>query len=458
MPRRLRLAFEDEASFRAEYARNIANGGAFVPEVEACELREVVEVTLELAFCGQTLTCEAEVVHVVPQGSRWGVAVQFLCDAAVLRERLDAWTGEGAREQAPEAQPGPSAAPGHSRPAAGAGFSDAAPPLEIEAFPDDDAGVSWESLELEVDDLEQAASPGSASEAPARERRQAPRRSARLPARLSATHLELEGRTRDLSERGVLISADASDLPVGKAVELSLRHPDTGERVQVAGHVSRHVTGEGASTAVGIAFDGPPDDPALAAFVQAARESEARREQEGIRGRIEELGMANLLQMLAQSSSQGTLTVSRGGEEGVVAFERGRLRYARLAAARGAKALARLMAWPEGHFAFHAAVDALEDEDEPAPLEALLLDAARALDEAAAQAARQDFDPAASFALDREVLAGCGGLSKTEEAVVDLAAAGFSVRRMLDVIPEDDAEILRALHSLQDRGVLRRRS
>ena len=38
--------------------------------------------------------------------------------------------------------------------------------------------------------------------------------------------------------------------------------------------------------------------------------------------------------------------------------------------------------------------------------------------------------------------------------MLDLAAAGFTVRRILDVIPEDDAQVCAALLALVERGVL----
>jgi hypothetical protein len=56
--------------------------------------------------------------------------------------------------------------------------------------------------------------------------------------------------------------------------------------------------------------------------------------------------------------------------------------------------------------------------------------------------------------VDRGALAAAGALAKTEEAVLDLAAAGFTVRRILDVIPEDDAQVSAALLALVERGVL----
>ena len=47
-----------------------------------------------------------------------------------------------------------------------------------------------------------------------------------------------------------------------------------------------------------------------------------------------------------------------------------------------------------------------------------------------------------------------GDLGKLEKAVVDLAQAGFTVQRILDVIPEPDLDIYRALVSLTDAGTL----
>ena len=91
------------------------------------------------------------------------------------------------------------------------------------------------------------------------ERRTAERTAARLPVHVDANHISLDGRTRDISEKGVLLSADASDLPIGKQVTLSLTHPNTGERLTIEGTVARHVTTHGTVGAVGIAFEEGPD-------------------------------------------------------------------------------------------------------------------------------------------------------------------------------------------------------
>jgi hypothetical protein len=184
--------------------------------------------------------------------------------------------------------------------------------------------------------------------------------------------------------------------------------------------------------------------------VRDIKAAEEKRVESGISGRIEELGMANLIQMLGNTSPSGTLTASCGAEEAVVAFESGMLRYARLGSLRGVKALVRMLGWTEGAFQFHAMVDRLASEDEPLPLTTALLEATRRIDEAEASGVG-GYDMKTVFRVD---LGAAGSLTKLEEAVVDLATAGFTLRRIVDVIPEDDAEILLAVEQLVDRQVL----
>jgi type IV pilus assembly protein PilZ len=432
MTRRLRLTLHDARALREEYRRNMANGGAFVPTEEAFELREVVEVELHLPSCGELLVEEAEVVYRAAAGETAGggapgVAVQFLADPGEVRARLErllaaAEAGEAGQAAAEDPSVRDLAPESEERPSSGG------------------AGASDDPLAAVSD------------------RREASRAPARVLARVTAGHATFEGLTRDLSETGVLISMDASGLPLGKAVRLELTHASSGERLALAGTVSRHVQGEGAAVAVALRFE--PDAAEahrIAAFVAGVKQSEVERMIGGISGVIEELGMQNLLQMLCKSSPAGTLTVARGGEEGVIAFEHGMLRYVRLAGLPAGKALMRLLSWERGTFSFHAQVDSLEEEDVPVSVDAALLDALRRLDEARRAADRAAPSPAATFRVDHEALAGESGASKTEEAVLDLAAAGFTLRRILDVIPEPDAEILAALQSLEDRGILLRR-
>ena len=77
----LHIRFDAAAAFREEYARNIQKGGAFIRTTKRFELRAVVNVEIELAWCGESVRLEAEIVHATPQGTdpaQAGVAVQFL--------------------------------------------------------------------------------------------------------------------------------------------------------------------------------------------------------------------------------------------------------------------------------------------------------------------------------------------------------------------------------------------
>jgi hypothetical protein len=450
MSRRLRIQFERADEFQRELDCNISKGGAFVPGACDVELREVVDVEIVLPFCDQRRTLEAEVVHVVDAATEHsaapaGAAVQFLRPASELRAELAGLLASAG----PAARPAPSPRPAPPAPAPSTGWQ----------FDDLHQGGG---LEIGAADLLDGAGALGQGEPPpelaaawdGQERRQSARSPARVVASLDGSNARVEGVTRDLSETGALISADASELPPGKAVRLALQHPETGDRVEVEGRVVRHVETEGTVAAVSVLFDVPAGrKEEVAALVRAARSAHRQHSESGISGRIEELGMPNLIQMLGRSSPRGTLLVRSGAEEGVLAFEAGNLRYARLGATRRLKALSRVLLWREGSFEFHAHVAPLDVEDEPMRLEAALLEATRRLDEAARQHTAR-FEPTQRFRVDRAALAAAGALGKTEEAVLDLAAAGFTVRRIFDVIPEDDAQVSAALLALLERGVL----
>jgi hypothetical protein len=159
--------------------------------------------------------------------------------------------------------------------------------------------------------------------------------------------------------------------------------------------------------------------------------------------------------MFSGNARRGTLTIVSGVEDGSIGFESGMLRHARLGELRGVKALSRLLSWERGRFEFHARLDPAPGEPETVALEEAIQQAIRQREELI----RTDFtgilDPAACFAIDQEALRRESGLTKTQEAVLDLVAARFSVRRILDVIPQPDAEVMEALKSLLDGEVIR---
>ena len=127
--------------------------------------------------------------------------------------------------------------------------------------------------------------------------------------------------------------------------------------------------------------------------------------------------------------------------------------YANLGPAVGIKALIRLLGWREGSFEFHAGLDPIETSQAPIALEQAILEAVEQLDELGRiDCAR--FAPEAKLDVRPSAAAGSEAPSKLEEAALELAQAGFTVGRILDVIPEPDLEIYRALISLADSGAI----
>ncbi len=400
--RDLRIGFADAKAFQREYLSNLANGGVFVPTETDFELRDPVSVELVLEFCAKSVTLSAEVVHRVTAemaelSGQAGVAVQFSGNGVELRRQLE-----------PLART-----------------------CGIFQFRPVDGG-----------------------------RRAATRVRARVPVRLACGTDTLEGHARDLSVSGALITVPGAPLStqgldVGQVVSLTLENPATGETLEVRASVVRKVESLGEVCGLAVQFDPAQEDREnVERFLEEVQNAEHARRIGGIAGHISELGVENLLQMFGNVAPTGTLTLSWGEQEGVVGFEQNTLRYVSLGMITGTKALVRLLGWRNGTFEFHAGLDPVDTADEPAFLEAALFQAMLQRDELA----RLDLGRIPAHARLRVLAAAdvesSGDLGKLEKAVVDLAQAGFTVQRILDVIPEPDLDIYRALVSLTDAGTL----
>lgn len=447
--RRIHLAFEEPTAFVAEYARNLARGGAMFAHEGDFEAREIVDVVLEAPFASAKLVLAAEIVH----AGGGSIAVQFLDPAPELRNRLDPL-----REKA-------------ERLAAGKPRAEAAPRADDDGLlggpaDDDDQDLA---LDLEAGGFDLAADdpsmpPGfeSHSQRPDADpnERTYRARAERAPARVAAevrgpTGKSLRARTRDVSATGMLLSVEGEELPIGREVQVSIVHPNSGEQMTVPAKVVRHIEAEGVVGAVAVEIQAGAISEQIQRFVSDVQEADAQQRSAGIRGPLEELGGASLLQMFSALSKRGTLTVSHGVEEGVVVFEDGVLRIAQVGAVVGTKALARMLAWRDGFFEFRSHVDPIEASEPAMPMEAAILDALRLLDEEMRHSAPA-LSPGAKLQVERSMLATTGPpLGKTEQAVLELATAGFTVRRILDVIPENDAVIRSAIQALIDRGLVR---
>jgi len=401
--RSLRVGFDSETDFRREYQSNIANGGIFVATNVGFDVREAVRVEIGLDWLGEAVALEGEIVHVVTRelagaGATPGVAVQFTLRAKELRERFEPLLGKAIAEDERE------------------------------------AGVG---------------------------RRAARRATVRVPAWVRTPDgREIEGRTRDLSASGVLVAIGREEVEVGARVGLVIADPFADAELELEGRVVRKVAvpGEGGS-AIGVRFEiAPVDAETVAEFVESVRAAEHRRRLGGISGPIAEVGIENVLQMFATCSQKGTLRISSGDDEGVVMFEAGKLRCATLGEISGRKALARLLELREGTFEFEARTDESAYRGDPLPLDAAMLDALRLLDESQRPGV-EVLAPNAKLAVDAEkVRAARGELSQSAEAILDLAAVGMTIGKVIDVIPEPDEEIRREIAALIERGLVSLRS
>ena len=262
-----------------------------------------------------------------------------------------------------------------------------------------------------------------------------------------------------LRELGVTVGEP--DKSADKGVRSAPRTPvRVGARVAgtsqvVDGRIVRQVASDGEVSALAVHFTPRADErDAFERFATDLQQVEHTLRLGGISGPIAELGPQNVVQMFATSAPEGTLWLRCGEEEGMVCFQRGLLRLARVGNHTGVKALVHMFAWRDGSFEFHARLEDVEMKGAPLPLEAAMLDALRQMDEGT-QVEVERFPLHAHVTLvEGADPDGYESPSKVEAAILDLARAGFTVQRMLDVIPEPDPEIFRALQNLRDAGLV----
>jgi hypothetical protein len=112
-----------------------------------------------------------------------------------------------------------------------------------------------------------------------------------------------------------------------------------------------------------------------------------------------------------------------------------------------------MLCWTDGRFEFHARIDPTLPQSESLPLDAALLEAMRSIDESQ-HVDRRMFPPDAILHVDEVQRTGAGELDKLEAALLDLAATGMNIQRVLDIVPEPDGEIYASLARLVDNGII----
>ncbi len=122
--------------------------------------------------------------------------------------------------------------------------------------------------------------------------------------------------------------------------------------------------------------------------VAAARSTQARAAQGGVSGRLSEMSLSDIIQILATSGKTARIALVRGGDEGSIWLREGNIVHAELGTEQGEEAFYGLIPWNDGEFQIDTGAAApLETID--AGYESLILEGLRRLDEAHAGALDQ---------------------------------------------------------------------
>jgi hypothetical protein len=176
-----------------------------------------------------------------------------------------------------------------------------------------------------------------------------------------------------------------------------------------------------------------------------------------MQGRLEEVPLPDLLQLLAASRKTGVLAVDAGSSEGHVHFADGKVTGCTLGSAPGLsphKALARLLAFERGVFELRPVEGVPEGARLDAPLEGLLMEGVRQLDEWRALAGRLPA-PGARVSPEVPLRAPLRALPPEELDAFQLALEGGTFQSLLDRAVGSDAETAGHLLRLAEKGYLK---
>ena len=399
-PSQLRARFESAEAFRDEFHQNIARGALFIPTVEPYAPHQTVDVTLDLAFCDTELSLSGEVIVVVGRAlaemgaTTAGISLRLTEAASALRLRLEGLTGLDLAQLTPTSRA---------------------------------------------------------------ERRSSARSRSDVDIVISSPNGEFSGATANLCYTGVLALIPMVSIPVGTVVCVHLSNPVVELGLTVDGKIIHSRRCDGGVTAHGIQLHYPADRiDQVMAFIEFLQSFDRARRLAVVAGGIDASGLGAVLDMFMNTAPSGTLSVSRGKDEGKIVFSEGYILRCTVGMVSGMKALARMVRWTEGRFEFHHELQLPGTSDDPQPFEAAMMVASFQADEMA----RIGFDASATsdtFRIDPEGRKKhYESLTELEREVLDSAAEGFNVETISDVVAAPDADIYKALLVLLDLGVIER--
>lgn len=175
-------------------------------------------------------------------------------------------------------------------------------------------------------------------------------------------------------------------------------------------------------------------------------------------GSVEHLAISDLLQILSLNGKDGTVQLRQHDDEGGIEFVAGRIVDARAGAARGTKALYRMLGWTGATFRVVPRAGAPPEATIGAATANVLMDGLVSLDEWGRwKELLPSMDAPLELAPDARMRLHGHAVTPPEFDVLARAKTGTTVARALEESPHPDAQVAEAICTLVTRGVLRGR-
>lgn len=190
-------------------------------------------------------------------------------------------------------------------------------------------------------------------------------------------------------------------------------------------------------------------------FRRMERAQQLLRQKKEVEGSLDQLALADLLQLFGLNSKSGTLFLTRHAERGTVQLQNGQIVNALLGRVDGEKALYRLLLWTSGTFRFSPG-EISASAKITAPTDHLIMEGFRLGDEAAEQTERlPSLQSRMQLIIPLDHLP--QGLRPATREIVLKLESYPRVSDLLDHCPYADLQILQVLRVLREKGVISER-
>lgn len=436
----IHVCFEGIQDFQRDFAHNLKLGAIFLgTEQEFCA-GNIVNVVLNLDFGGAAVSIVGEVVSVITPalakagGTAPGISIRLADHPLALVKRLERLSGISLE----------------------ASLADSTHENEVQTAKAD--VPTKESSTPTAQQQMAAATEHKKALAPAQDdddRRIFPREASHASVELETPHGTFPGQAANISYSGVLAMIEGISIPLQTKVRVRLADPSVELALLLDGKVVRQTICDNGVMAHGIQLLYPADRiDEVQSFIDFLQGFDHARKLGTIAGRLDNGDLRTILELFVETAPFGTLTVLHNNEEGKITFSENKILYAMIGLVSGMKALSRMLSWKTGRFEFHPSVDLRETGEPPLAIDQAMLIAAVQLDELA-NMDLSSFNLTGTLSVNLKQLAVCKDqLNPVEKEVAGYAAAGFTLDAVLDVIPDMDVDIYRALIGLRERGVL----